>query len=92
MENQLSPVAFHDLCISVWEELKAASDYRQKALRSTDGELNKIFTHIMCEELNHAAMQIAKIAKDDNDFACSLWEYLNADNIIELEDGHVENP
>lgn len=39
----------------------------------------------MCEELKHAAMQIAKLAKDDNEFAACLFEYMNADDIVEAE-------
>lgn len=41
--------------------------------------------HIMCEELKHAAMQIAKLAKDDNEFAAYLFEYINSDDIVEAE-------
>ena len=88
MEHQLSPGVFRDLCISVGEELKAAADYRDRALRTWESEEAKlIFGHIMCEELKHAAMQIALLAKDDNDFAAYLYEFMNSDSIIETEKG-----
>lgn len=86
MENQLSPETFKDLCISVGEELKAASDYRMRALQCVDDEAKKIFGHIMCEELKHAAMQIAKLAKDDNEFAAYLYEFMNSEDIVETEE------
>lgn len=85
MEYQLSPGVFRALCLSVGEELKAAADYRDRALESSDDEANRIWGHIMCEELKHAAMQIAKLAKDDNEFAACLYEYMNADDIVEAE-------
>lgn len=91
MENQLSPGIFNDLCISIGEELKAASDYRQRALRCPDDEAKRIFGHIMCEELKHAAMQIAKLAKDDNEFASYLVEFINADDIVAFEEWEDEN-
>lgn len=85
MEHQLSPGTFRDLCISVGEELKAAADYRDRALNCVDDEAKEIFGHIMCEELKHAAMQIAKLAKDDNEFAAYLYEFINSDNIVDVE-------
>lgn len=93
MEKQLSPGVFRDLCISVGEELKAAADYRDRALQSSDDEAKRIFGHIMCEELKHAAMEIAKLAKDDNEFAAYLYEYINSDDIVaveEHEDEHIQ--
>lgn len=43
MEKELSPGVFRDLCISVGEELKAAADYRERALKSSDEEATRIW-------------------------------------------------
>lgn len=92
MEHQLSPGVFRALCLSVGEELKAAADYRDRALQGSDDEAIRIWGHIMCEELKHAAMQIAKLAKDDNEFAAYLYEYMNADDILAVEEQYDEQP
>lgn len=92
MDFQLSHGVFRDLCISVGEELKAAADYRDRALKSSDDESKRIFWHIMCEELKHAAMQIVRLAKDDNEFAAYLYEYMNADDIVAVEESYDWQP
>lgn len=78
------------LCISTGEELKAAFDYLDRQSKSTDGEIKRMFAHISEEEFKHAAMNIAKLAKMDNNFAACLYDYMNSDDIVGAEDEHGE--
>ena len=85
-EKQLSPKEIEWLTLSIWEELKAFSDYLNRGVLATDDELKKVYNHVMVEELKHAAMQIAILAKDNPDFGCYIFEFLNADTVLESEE------
>ena len=98
MEHNNTPLEeVKSLCISAWEELKAAFDYVDRASRCTDKEIIDMFNHISCEEFKHAAMHIAKLAKLDNNFYCYLVDFMESENIVEAEmryrdTGKAENP
>lgn len=85
-KQQLSPKEIEWLTLSIWEELKAFSDYLNRGVLATDDELKEVYNHVMVEELKHAAMQIAILAKDNPDFGCYIFEFLNADNVLDTEE------
>lgn len=76
--------------MSTGEELKAVFDYLDRSSKSTDPEIKRMFSHIAEEEFKHAAMNIAKLAKMDNNFAACLYDYMNSDDIVGAEDEHDE--
>lgn len=88
----LSLTEVKNLCISTWEELKAVADYLQRAQESVDDETVQIFHHVAQEEFKHAAMHIAKLAKCYEEFGNHLWDFIQADNIVKLEESQDEKP
>lgn len=88
----LSLTEVKNLCISTWEELKAVSDYLNRADEATDKETKQIFEHIAQEEFKHAAMHIAKLAKCYEEFGNHLWDFIQADNIVKLEESQEGKP
>lgn len=84
-EKQLSAQEIEWLALSIGEELKAFADYLSRWALATDEEVKQVYNHIMIEELKHAAMEIAILAKDNPEFGCYLFEYLNADSILDAE-------
>ena len=88
----LSLIEVKNLCISTWEELKAVSDYLNRAEEATDKETKQIFEHVAQEEFKHAAMHIARLAKCYEEFGNHLWDFIQADNIVKLEESQDEKP
>lgn len=88
----LTLIEVKNLCISTWEELKAVSDYLNRAEEATDKETKQIFEHVAQEEFKHAAMHIAKLAKCYEWFGNHLWDFIQADNIVKLEESQDEKP
>jgi hypothetical protein len=72
--------------------LKAVADYLQRAQESVDDETVQIFHHIAQEEFKHAAMHIAKLTKCYEEFGNHLWDFIQSDNIVKLEESQDEKP
>jgi ferritin-like protein len=66
----------HYAITSLMEELEAVDWYRQRADDTKDPELKKILLHNAREEMEHAAMVLEWIRRNDKDFDAQLREYL----------------
>lgn len=75
-------IAMHHAIVSLMEELEAADWYRQRADDCDDPALRKILLHNMREEIEHAAMVLEWLRRNDADFAEQLGEYLFTDSDI----------
>lgn len=82
--ERLSPetLAMHHAIVSLMEELEAVDWYRQRADDCDDAELEKILIHNMDEEMEHAAMVIEWIRRNNERFAEQLDSYLYRDGPI----------
>ncbi|MBZ0136085.1 MAG: ferritin [Planctomycetes bacterium] len=69
-------LAMHQAISSLMEELEAVDWYRQRADDCEDKALKKILLHNMREEMEHAAMVLEWIRRNNEDFAKELKEYL----------------
>ena len=72
----------HHALVSLMEELEAVDWYRQRADDCDDAELKEILLHNMREEMEHAAMVLEWIRRNDDDFAGHLKEFLFTDGEI----------
>jgi len=77
-------IHLHHAIVSLMEELEAVDWYRQRADDCEDPALKKILLHNMREEMEHAAMALEWIRRNDADFAKELKEIL----FTEGEIGH----
>ena len=66
----------HYAIASVMEELEAVDWYRQRADDTHDPQLKAILLHNAREEMEHAAMVLEWIRRNDADFDAQLREYL----------------
>ena len=66
----------HYAMTSLMEELEAADWYRQRADDTENEQLREILLHNMREEMEHAAMLIEWIRRNNGDFAGHLKTYL----------------
>lgn len=82
-----STLAMHHAIVSLMEELEAVDWYRQRADDCDDDELRKILIHNMDEEMEHAAMVLEWIRRNNERFAEQLGEYLYREGPI-VEHGH----
>ena len=84
-------LAMHQAIVSLMEELEAADWYRQRADDCDDPKLKEILLHNMGEEVEHAAMILEWLRRNDPRFDKELREYLFTENdIVEVErQGHV---
>jgi hypothetical protein len=79
-------ISKHQATVSLMEELEASDWYRQRADDCDDAALKKILLHNMKEEIEHAAMLIEWLRRNDETFAKELKEYLFTDkDIVEVE-------
>ena len=80
----------HRALVSVQEELEAVDWYRQRADACGDEELRGILLHNAHEEVEHAAMLLEWLRRNDETFAAQLKTYLfTSAPITEVEeDGH----
>lgn len=69
-------LALHQALASLVEELEAVDWYRQRADDCEDPELEEILLHNMREEMEHAAMVLEWIRRNDEDFGHELKENL----------------
>ena len=77
----------HYAITSLMEEFEAVDWYRQRADDCDDPELKKILLHNAKEELEHAAMVLEWIRRNDAETDEQLREYLFKDGSIT---GHEE--
>lgn len=77
----------HYAIASLMEEFEAVDWYRQRADDTEDPELKKILLHNAREELEHAAMVLEWMRRNDRDADEQLREYLFKDGSIT---GHEE--
>jgi len=66
----------HYAITSLMEEFEAVDWYRQRADDTADPELKKILLHNAREELEHAAMVLEWMRRNDDEVAEQLKEYL----------------
>ncbi len=66
----------HRAITSLIEELEAVDWYRQRADDCSDGDLKEILLHNMREEIEHAAMVLEWIRRNNGDFDKELRENL----------------
>ena len=79
---QKKTLHLHYAIVSVMEELEAVDWYRQRADDTDDEELKKILLHNAREEIEHAAMAIEWIRRNDPEFDEQLREYLFTEGSI----------
>ncbi|HEX2592827.1 MAG TPA: hypothetical protein VHL34_15095 [Rhizomicrobium sp.] len=79
-------LAMHHAIVSLMEELEAADWYRQRSDDCDDKKLKEILLHNMREEIEHAAMILEWLRRNNEHFAKELKEYLFTEkDIIEVE-------
>lgn len=69
-------VQMHYAITSLMEEFEAVDWYRQRADDTEDPELKKILLHNAREELEHAAMVLEWMRRNDEEVNEQLTEYL----------------
>jgi uncharacterized protein len=69
-------IHMHHAIVSLMEEMEAVDWYRQRADDCEDPELKEILLHNMREEMEHAAMVIEWLRRNNKDFEKELKEYL----------------
>lgn len=69
-------LSLHQALASLIEELEAVDWYRQRADDCEDADLKEILLHNMREEMEHAAMVLEWIRRNDPDFAHELKDNL----------------
>lgn len=76
--EQLSPEArlLHYAIVSLKEELDAVDWYRQRADDSEDEALKEVLLHNMREEIEHAAMLLEWLRRNNADFERTFETYL----------------
>jgi len=65
-------IHMHQAITSLMEELEAVDWYKQRADDCDDAELKEILLHNMREEMEHAAMVLEWIRRNNADFAGQL--------------------
>ena len=81
-------IAMHQAIASLIEELEAVDWYRQRADDCCDAALKEILLHNMREEMEHAAMVLEWIRRNNPDFAHELKDNLFKDGEITGQHGH----
>ncbi len=77
---------FHHAIVSLNEELEAADWYRQRADDCEDAALKDVLLHNMREEIEHAAMLIEWLRRNNEHFAKQLKTYLFSEGpLLEVE-------
>lgn len=80
-------ISKHQATVSLMEELEASDWYRQRADDCEDATLKGILLHNMKEEIEHAAMLIEWLRRNDETFAKELKEYLfTTKDILKVEE------
>jgi ferritin-like protein len=86
----------HRALASLQEELEAVDWYRQRADASSDEQLKAILLHNMRDEMEHAAMLIEWLRRNDQEFGRQLRTYVFTEApVVEIEakgDGAESGP
>lgn len=69
-------LSMHHAIVSLMEELEAVDWYRQRADDCEDAALKEILLHNMREEMEHAAMVLEWLRRNNEDFAKELEDNL----------------
>jgi hypothetical protein len=77
----------HQAISSLMEELEAVDWYRQRADDCEDAELREILLHNMREEMEHAAMVLEWIRRNDETFDKELRDNLFKEGPISGQHG-----
>ncbi|MFW5876674.1 MAG: ferritin [Myxococcota bacterium] len=78
---------------SMMEELEAVDWYRQRREAATDPQLRAILDHHQREEIEHFAMLLEWMRRNDSDFGEQLREYLfTEDDIVSHEEAGEGEP
>jgi ferritin-like protein len=80
----------HYAITSLIEELEAVDWYRQRADDCDDAELKAVLLHNANEEIEHAAMTLEWIRRNDANFQKELKEYLFTEGSITGREEVVE--
>ncbi|SCZ51829.1 encapsulin-associated ferritin-like protein [Thiohalomonas denitrificans] len=80
----------HRALRSLEEELEAIDWYRQRADVTEDGALREVLLHNMREEIEHAAMVLEWIRRNDSHFDEQLRTYLFAEGDIAVIEEETE--
>ncbi len=75
-------IHMHHAIVSLMEELEAVDWYQQRADDCEDKALREILLHNMREEMEHAAMVLEWIRRNNPDFEGFLKEFLFTDKDI----------
>ncbi|RVU38238.1 ferritin [Hwanghaeella grinnelliae] len=75
-------IHLHHAIVSLMEELEAVDWYRQRSDDCDDPALKEILLHNMREEMEHAAMVLEWIRRNNSDFEGFLKEFLFTDGDI----------
>lgn len=75
-------LSLHHAIVSLMEEMEAVDWYRQRADDCEDEALKDILLHNMREEMEHAAMVLEWIRRNNADFDGFLKEFLFKDGDI----------
>ncbi len=75
-------IHLHHAIVSLMEELEAVDWYRQRADDCEDAVLKEILLHNMREEMEHAAMVLEWIRRNNGDFEEQLKDFLFTDKDI----------
>ena len=81
-------ITHHQAIVSLMEELEAADWYRQRADDCEDASLKEVLLHNMREEMEHAAMVLEWIRRNDPHFAHELKDNLFKEGAITGHHGH----
>ena len=80
-------LAMHQAIVSLMEELEAVDWYRQRADDCDDKALKEILLHNMREEMEHAAMVLEWIRRNNAEFAKQLKSNLFTEGEIAGDHG-----
>jgi ferritin-like protein len=84
-------LSMHHAITSLMEELEAVDWYRQRADDCENPALKEILLHNAREEIEHAAMVLEWIRRNDRDFEDQLKEFLFSEgSITEHEEDSAE--
>ncbi len=75
-------IHMHQAITSLMEELEAVDWYRQRADDCDDADLKEILLHNMREEIEHAAMVLEWLRRNNSDFDGQLRKFLFKDGEI----------
>jgi len=79
-------ISMHQAIVSLMEELEAVDWYRQRADDCEDPALKQVLLHNMREEIEHAAMVLEWLRRNDETFAKQLKTYLFSEgDLLEVE-------